>query len=458
MSSRPKQVGNLTYEQKKKIREWHDANVAPTQSPLADKAKCEFGLKAPRTRELVFPEVDEALANWVLLCQAKRVMLSDDLIKGRASQFATLSGIPDDQLLSFSSVWLQAFQGRHGFKQLSAHGENDSVKSEKITAQHDANRERLKGIPVADIYKIDEKGLLYHLEPNRNIAQRQVEGSKKSKTRVTVALICNANGSEKREPFDIDHVKKLRCFQKKVRDQLGFYYRSNLKAWMTGFLFREWMCELDNDMRTQKRNSVYLLDNSSAHTAYGMELNSVKDVWIIASFKRRYWHRQLEYALDLEEQGSQANIYMLDQLTAMKWIKYRWREVPSDAILNGFRDKGLVLGRTTTCRSRIDADDQLNTILLAQLHQPRVRNPMDLNDLVCCTAEADTEMEAFSVTALLSEGAGARFLSTTQETSDFTVSELTSEGVINTQPEISAEGKVDTARAIIFLLGDHPDL
>lgn len=502
MPSRPKQVGNLTYEQKK-ICLWHDANAALTQSQLADKAKREFGLfKAPvqgtisgilrdrqkflhvkdidlkskRTRALAFPAVDEALANWVLQCQAKRVMLSGDLIKARAKRFATLSGIPDDQLLSFSNGWLQAFQGRHGFKQVSAHGESGSVNSEEIPAQRDAIREHLKGVPLADIYNMDETGLFYCLAPDKTIAQRQVEGSKKSKTRVTVALMCNADGSDKREPFIIGHAKKPRCFQKKTGDQLGFYYRSNLKAWMTGVLFREWLCELDNDMRAQKRNIVLLLDNASAHTTHDMELKSVTvvflppnttaklqpmDAGIIASFKRRYRHHQLEHALDVEEQGTQANIYMLDQLTAMKWIKSCWREVPSDAILNCFRHTGLVLGRTTTRRSRIDADDQLNTSLLAQMHQLRIRDPMDLDDFVCCTAEADTEMEALTATALLSEEADAGFLFTAQESSDssdFAESESTSEGVINTQPEISAEGKVDAVRAIIFLLGDHPDL
>nr|CCA18680.1 predicted protein putative [Albugo laibachii Nc14] len=160
MPSRPKQVGNLTYEQIM-ICQWDDANGALTQSQLADKAKREFGhfkapvqrtisgilrdrqklvyvkdvdLKSKRTRALAFPAVDEALANWVLQCQSKRVMLSGDLIKARAKRFATLSGISDDQLLSFSNGWLQAFQGRHGFKQLSAHGESGSVNSEEIPA------------------------------------------------------------------------------------------------------------------------------------------------------------------------------------------------------------------------------------------------------------------------------------------------------------------------------------
>nr|CCA19907.1 hypothetical protein TRIADDRAFT_5525 [Albugo laibachii Nc14] len=320
---------------------------------------------------------------------------------------------------------------------------------------------------------MDETGLFYCLAPNKTIAQRQVRGLKKSKTRVTVALMCNADGSDKHEPFIIVHAKKPRCFQKKTGYQVGFYYRSIFKAWMTGFLFLEWLCELDNDMRAQKRNIVLLLDNASAHTAHGMELKSVIVVFLppnttvklqpmgaemIFSFKRRYRHCQLEHALDVVEQGSLANIYILDQLRAMKWIKSCWRELPSDAILNCFRHTWLVLGRTTTRRSRIDADDQLNTSLMAQMHQLRIRDPMDLNDFICCAAEADTEMDARTATALLSEEANAGFLFTTQESSEFTESESISEGIIKTQPEISAEGKVDAVRAIIFLLDNHPDL
>uniref|UniRef100_A0AAV1ULX2 Uncharacterized protein n=1 Tax=Peronospora matthiolae TaxID=2874970 RepID=A0AAV1ULX2_9STRA len=128
MPSRPEKAGNLTYGQKKKICQWHDANTTLIQSQLADKAKCWFGLfKAPfqrtisgilrdsqkylrvvdldlkckRNRLLVFPAVDGALANWVLQCQAKRVMLSGDLINERASRFATLSGVQEEHLLLF---------------------------------------------------------------------------------------------------------------------------------------------------------------------------------------------------------------------------------------------------------------------------------------------------------------------------------------------------------------------
>ena len=83
---------------------------------------------------------------------------------------------------------------------------------------------------------------------------------------------------------------------------------------MTGVLFREWLHDLEYDMRAQKRNIVLLLDNASAHTAHDMEVKTVKVVFlppsttsklqpmeagIIASFKRRYRHRQLEHAFNM---------------------------------------------------------------------------------------------------------------------------------------------------------------
>ena len=45
-------------------------------------------LTSKRQRAVKHPELDNALANWVLQCQARRVALSGDLIKEKARQFA----------------------------------------------------------------------------------------------------------------------------------------------------------------------------------------------------------------------------------------------------------------------------------------------------------------------------------------------------------------------------------
>nr|CCA20641.1 putative CENPB/ARS binding proteinlike protein [Albugo laibachii Nc14] len=189
-------------------------------------------------------------------------MLSGDLIKAKAKRFATLSDVQDDQLLSRSNIWLQAFQKRHGFRHMRAHGGGGSVNTRAIPAQHDAIRERLKGVSLADIDNMDETGLFYCLETDETIARRQMEGSKESKPRVTTALTCNADGSDKREPFIIVHANKTRCFQKKRGYQLGLSCHGFIKAWMTGVLSQEWIQEFDDDMRFHRRNVVFNLDNA----------------------------------------------------------------------------------------------------------------------------------------------------------------------------------------------------
>jgi hypothetical protein len=69
----------------------------------------------------------------------------------------------------------------------------------------------------------------------------QMSGKKMSKFRITVALACNADGSEKMPPMFIGKSKQPRCFGKVTPAARGFYYRNNKKAWMTGELFEEYV-------------------------------------------------------------------------------------------------------------------------------------------------------------------------------------------------------------------------
>ena len=75
--------------------------------------------------------------------------------------------------------------------------------------------------------------------PDRGLALRQMSGKKEKKTRITVALACNADGSEKLEPVFIGKFKQPRCFRKRPATQLGLYYRNNRTSWMTAVLFEE---------------------------------------------------------------------------------------------------------------------------------------------------------------------------------------------------------------------------
>lgn len=114
-------------------------------------------------------------------------------------------------------------------------------------------KERIASYALKDIFNFDETGLQPNLSPDSTIARHQIEdimnhqdkrliiGAKKSKNRLTIALTCNADGSETIPPFIIGHSEKPRCFKKKTGQELGFFYRSNKKAWMTGLLYQEYL-------------------------------------------------------------------------------------------------------------------------------------------------------------------------------------------------------------------------
>ncbi|EGN97839.1 hypothetical protein SERLA73DRAFT_153116 [Serpula lacrymans var. lacrymans S7.3] len=68
-----------------------------------------------------------------------------------------------------------------------------------------------------------------------------MSGKKKEKSRISIGFACNANKSEKLEPFFIGKTKKPQCFNKQSPEQQGFYYWNNKKAWMTTAIFEEWV-------------------------------------------------------------------------------------------------------------------------------------------------------------------------------------------------------------------------
>ncbi|KAF9219679.1 hypothetical protein BS17DRAFT_716775, partial [Gyrodon lividus] len=62
---------------------------------------------------------------------------------------------------------------------------------------------------------------------------------KKEKFCITIGVACNADRSEKLEPFFMGKANKPRCFKKQGPEKCGFCYCHSKKAWMMGDLFAE---------------------------------------------------------------------------------------------------------------------------------------------------------------------------------------------------------------------------
>ena len=64
---------------------------------------------------------------------------------------------------------------------------------------------------------------------------------------------------------------------------------------------------------------------------------------IIAALKKRYRRKKMERAVDLADENI-SNIYKVDILTAMKWIKRIWEDLPAAVITNCWTHTGLFEG------------------------------------------------------------------------------------------------------------------
>ena len=122
----------------------------------------------------------------------------------------------------------------------------------------------LSNYKLENIFNVDEFGLFYQCLPNKtyHLSGEKCSGGKNSKLRLTGMAVGNATG-EKLSMFVIGKSKTPRCF--KHIKQLPCRYRNQLKSWMTGDLFTEWVKKLDSSFRAQDRKVVLLVDNFPAH-------------------------------------------------------------------------------------------------------------------------------------------------------------------------------------------------
>ena len=431
--------GNLTNGQKEEICKHHTKFPRTTQKQLAKWAMEKFNLaKAPtqptisnilknklrflekvaqsdkklkRERKLKSVDLDKRLLTWILHCQDRKIALSGQTIQMKAKEIAQGLQIPANNLPTFSEGWLWKFQKRHGLRSLKFSGERGSADLEAVKQSLPEFRSLIEQYHPSDVFNMDETGLFFCMAPDRTIATRQLEGCKKAMTRMTVALTANSNGTEKLEPLFIGKSKQPRAFRRKSSKQLGILYHSNQSAWMTALIFQDWLKKLDAKMSRAKRNILLLLDNAPSHIVTNLELVSITvtflppnttsvmqpmDAGIIAAFKKRYRHFQVQSALLAEAVGTTNNIYKVDILQAIRWCQDAWQMIQPSAIENCWRHTGLVLGDVASLASSTDYQ-QIDEELQACLSKLQPRNPMCIEEFVQPAIELDLVHEEIDI-------------------------------------------------------------
>ncbi|XP_061170543.1 tigger transposable element-derived protein 6-like [Saccostrea echinata] len=172
-----------------------------------------------------------------------------------------------------------------------------------------------------------------------------------SDDRITIALCCSADGSEKLKPFVIGKAGNPRCFK---NFNVGLYcdYVHNKKAWMTSVIFSDCLQKFNSKMRRQNREVLLIMDNAPSHII--PTLSNVKihflpptttshlqplDSGIIQSFKKHYSKQQLSHLIKCIDRRETPSLF-LD--SAIRYVKIAWDSVTSETIINCWAHSGLI--------------------------------------------------------------------------------------------------------------------
>ncbi len=108
-----------------------------------------------------------------------------------------------------------------------------------VVAEQERVREVFAQFAPKDWFNLDETALLPYAVPDRGLATVHISGKKVNKFRITLAFLCNADGSQKFPIFYIGRARRPVAFNRQDPNQAGFRYRHNKTAWMTSQLFNE---------------------------------------------------------------------------------------------------------------------------------------------------------------------------------------------------------------------------
>lgn len=312
----------LSIPQKLELIDEH-SNGTLSQQELGDWAKNRFNLQAPLAQQTIsnilksapkilkdrniikngkslkgpkYPELDSYIYQYVADMNKAHQPVNREGIKVFIKHIAKTKYNIQESDINFSDGWLTNVFHRLKLKSRPTHGESSSVDvtSENIQSEMRKIEAILKPYDPADIMNFDETGLYYQQPPKRTISFKPIGGLKKSKTRLTVGLLCNADGSYKGHPIVIGQHKSPRCFKTKAdkfaKMAIGrphyVEYHHSPTAWMTTAIFSGYIRRLDVAFGRQNRKVALLLDNASMHKVLG-DLNNIKLIFLPANTTSR---------------------------------------------------------------------------------------------------------------------------------------------------------------------------
>lgn len=322
-----------------------------------------------------YEDIDELTWRWFQRVRGLNTPVSGPMIQHQALDYAKELQKPD---FKASNGWLSRFKSRHNIGCATLSGERASVNPDTVASWKERLPDIIKNFAPRDVYNMDETGLFFRALPDKSLTVRGTDcaGGKKSKDRLTVAVCVNAVG-EFETPLVIGHAQKPRCFKNLDINRLPVKWVANKKAWMTGFLFKEWITAFNRRMRAGRRHVLLLLDNAPSHpqdlelsntTVKFLPANTTSvlqplDLGIIKNIKCHYRTRLLRAVLSKVETASSAAevAKSVNCLDACHWIRDAVRDVKPLTVQRCFGKAGV------PPQQDLPDDDPEDDLPLAQL-------------------------------------------------------------------------------------------
>lgn len=297
-------------------------------------------------RKEKYPKLEEALKVFVNSANSQNLIVNDEILVEKAKKIGERLMIPKDFL--YSHGWLQRFKSRNKLRQITLHGEASSCSTENLDEKIDLLRKELEIYDPGSIYNFDETALFYKMMPSKTISSlSKKSGTKQSKQRVSLAVCCNADGTDKLPLLMIGTAKKPRCFQNFNYSSM-IDYKHNSRGWMTSLIFNEWLTCFDKKMRDLRKQVILLIDNAPSHKIT-IDLTNIKiiflppnltsvlqplDAGVIACLKRYYRKKLVNKHLINFEKGDKSDITLRD---AVMFLHQSWFDVKEITIKNCFK-------------------------------------------------------------------------------------------------------------------------
>jgi hypothetical protein len=303
---------------------------------------------------------------------------------------------------TFSNGWLDAFQSRESIRN-RLHASEDGSTPLSASEAMIPIRHALEVYHPRDIFNCDETGLYWRRNPDRSLATKNLSGKGQQKSKITALFCCNSDGSEKLIPWFIGTTQNPRAFAAAHINIKNFnlQWRSNLRAWMVGKIFEEWLRWFDSQMVDRK--VVLLMDNFSAHEIAVKAINNSPSplqntliIWLPANSTNRfqpldqgiirtwkaYWKRQWVRFIAAECDAGRDPVQTMNVLQALKWGIQAWEfDISAQTIANCF-NKALIDGEDYQIQQQLMNElnaglKMLRPLLLDPMSIENFLNPMD---------------------------------------------------------------------------------